>query len=72
MAKLTGYNIAVALVVALGGFSYGFIAGAFATCIGQPGFYIYFKLDRMFHTTIQQQLSDANYHHQLPALMPRG
>lgn len=48
MAKLTGYNLAIGLVVALGGLSYGFITGAFATSLGQPGFYMYFSLDRRF------------------------
>lgn len=46
MANLTKYNVAIALVVALGGFSYGFGFGVFTTTVGQPGFYSYFDLDR--------------------------
>ena len=46
MANLSKYNVAIALVVALGGFSYGFGFGVFTTTIGQPGFYAYFNLDR--------------------------
>ena len=45
MANLTKYNVAIALVVALGGFSYGFGFGVFTTTVGQPGFYSYFNLD---------------------------
>lgn len=45
MANLSGYNIAIALVIALGGFSYGFGSAAFVTVIGLPGFYLYFGLD---------------------------
>lgn len=45
MAKLTHYNIGIALVVALGGFSFGFGSSSFITSIGQPGFYLYFALD---------------------------
>ncbi|KIV93515.1 hypothetical protein PV10_04726 [Exophiala mesophila] len=45
MAKLTSYNIAIALVVTLGGFSFGFGSSSFITSIGQPGFYLYFNLD---------------------------
>lgn len=46
MVKLTKYNIAICLVVAWGGFSYGFGFAIFVTSIGQPGFYQYFNLDR--------------------------
>jgi len=46
MVSLTKYNIAICLVVAWGGFSYGFGFAIFVTSIGQPGFYDYFKLDR--------------------------
>ena len=45
MAKLTYYNIAIALVVASGGFSYGFAASSLPASIGQPGFYEYYALD---------------------------
>ncbi|KAK5047231.1 hypothetical protein LTR84_006753 [Exophiala bonariae] len=45
MAKLTNYNIGIALVVALGGFSFGFGSSSFITSIGQPGFYLFFALD---------------------------
>ncbi|KAF2405496.1 general substrate transporter [Trichodelitschia bisporula] len=44
MAKTTLYNFGVGLVVALGSFTYGFGFAAFATSIGQPGFYEYFDL----------------------------
>ena len=45
MAKLTSYNIAICLIVSLGGFTYGFGFSVFVTSIGQPGFYEYFNLD---------------------------
>ena len=45
MAKLTTYNIATCLVVAIGGFTFGFGSAVFVSSIGQPGFYMYFKLD---------------------------
>ena len=45
MANLSSYNIAIALVITLGGFSYGFGSAAFVTTIGLPGFYVYFALD---------------------------
>jgi hypothetical protein len=45
MANLTKYNILISLVVAWGGFAYGFGFAIFVTSVGQPGFYIYFKLD---------------------------
>jgi hypothetical protein len=48
MVRTTNYNIAVALAVALGGFTYGFGFAVFTTSIGQPGFYKYFDLDRKF------------------------
>lgn len=46
MANLTAYNIAIALIVALGGFTYGYGFGVFTNTVGQPGFYVYFNLDR--------------------------
>lgn len=45
MTKTSAYNVAVGMIVALGSFSYGFGFATFATSIGQPGFYAYFKLD---------------------------
>ncbi|KAK5202740.1 hypothetical protein LTR41_011515 [Exophiala xenobiotica] len=45
MVKLTRYNLAIALVIALGGFTYGFGFGVFITSIGQPAFFNYFDLD---------------------------
>ena len=48
MANLTAYNVAICLVVALGGFTYGFGFAVFVTSIGQPGFYKFFNLDREF------------------------
>lgn len=45
-ARLTGYNVAICLLVAVGAFSYGFGFSVFITSIGQPGFYVYFDLDR--------------------------
>ena len=48
MVRLTKYNIAICLVVAWGGFSYGFGFAVFVTSIGQPGFYKYFNLDREY------------------------
>ena len=46
MANLTLFNVTICLVVALGSFGYGFGFGAFITVIGEPGFYVYFQLDR--------------------------
>ncbi|KIW79482.1 hypothetical protein Z517_06094 [Fonsecaea pedrosoi CBS 271.37] len=43
--NLTLYNLSVCLVVASGGFAYGFGFASFSTSIGQPGFYKYFNLD---------------------------
>jgi hypothetical protein len=48
MAHLTLFNVGICLVVALGSFSYGFGFGVFITSIGEPGFYVYFNLDREF------------------------
>ncbi|KAJ9610506.1 hypothetical protein H2200_005283 [Cladophialophora chaetospira] len=45
MIKLSWYNVAIALVIGLGGFSYGFGSAVFVTSLGQPGFYMYYKLD---------------------------
>ena len=45
MARLTVYNIAICLVVAIGGFTFGFGCATFITSIGQPGFYTYYNLD---------------------------
>ncbi|KFY68508.1 hypothetical protein V496_01030 [Pseudogymnoascus sp. VKM F-4515 (FW-2607)] len=45
MANLTGYNIALVSFVCLGGYTYGYAFAIFATSIGQPGFYLFFKLD---------------------------
>ncbi len=45
MAKLSWYNIAIASVIGLGGFSYGFGSAVFVTSLGQPGFYMYYELD---------------------------
>ena len=45
MAKLTLYNIGICMVVALGGFTYGFGFSSFVTSEGQPGFYSDFNLD---------------------------
>ncbi|KAH8704794.1 general substrate transporter [Talaromyces proteolyticus] len=44
MANLTLYNIYIAALVAVGGFSYGFGFSMFATSIAMPGFYNYFGL----------------------------
>ena len=46
MAKLTNYNIGIAMIVAIGTFGYGYGFGVFITSIGQPGFYKDFDLDR--------------------------
>lgn len=45
MAKLTGYNIRVCLVVIIATFSNGFGAASLSTSVGQPAFYAYFDLD---------------------------
>ncbi|KAH8693584.1 general substrate transporter [Talaromyces proteolyticus] len=45
MANLTGYNILISCIAAIGGYSYGYGASGFATSIGQPGFFEYFDLD---------------------------
>ncbi|RDW61604.1 MFS sugar transporter [Coleophoma crateriformis] len=44
MTKTTIYNVLVGMTVAMGSFTYGFGFAAFATSIGQPGFYAYFNL----------------------------
>ena len=46
MARVTLFNIGICLVVAIGSFGYGFGFAVFITMIGEPGFYVYFKLDR--------------------------
>jgi hypothetical protein len=48
MANLTFYNVAICMVVALGGFAYGFGFAIFVLSLGQPSFYVFFKLDRKF------------------------
>jgi hypothetical protein len=53
MVNLTGYNIAIAAFAALGGYTYAYAYSVFATVIGQPGFYIYFNLDREFSEIIK-------------------
>jgi hypothetical protein len=53
MAKITNYNTFVVLFAMLGGFSYGFAFSVFATSIGEPGFYLYFDLDRRFNPYTQ-------------------
>jgi MFS family permease len=45
MPKLTSHNLAICLIISLGGFTYGFGFAVFVTSIGQPGFYEYFDLD---------------------------
>lgn len=45
MAKLSNYNIGICLLVATGGFSYGFGTGSFPASTGQLGFYTYYNLD---------------------------
>ncbi|KAG9240104.1 general substrate transporter [Calycina marina] len=44
MTRTTAYNIGVGVTVAMGSFTYGFGFAAFATSIGQQGFYDYFNL----------------------------
>jgi hypothetical protein len=44
MARLTSYNVLIASLVAVGGFSYGFGFSIFATSIAMPGFNSYFGL----------------------------
>ena len=46
MVKLTTYNVGIIVFVCLGGFTYGYAFAAFATSIGQPGFYLDLNLDR--------------------------
>jgi hypothetical protein len=46
MARLTLFNVGIILVVAIGSYAYGFGFGVFITSIGEPGFYVYFNLDR--------------------------
>lgn len=46
MVKTTRYNIAIVLLVCLGSYTYGFSFAVFGTSIGEPGFYVYFALDR--------------------------
>jgi hypothetical protein len=49
MARITLYNILISCFVALGSGSYGYGFAVFPTSTGQPGFYSYFNLDRMYH-----------------------
>ena len=42
---MTAYNVAISIIVSIGGFTYGFGFAVFVTSIGQPGFYQYFDLD---------------------------
>ncbi len=58
MANLTLYNVAICLVVALGGFTYGFGFAVFVSSIGQPGFFLFFTLDRKSLTLRLQLLSN--------------
>jgi len=44
MPRTSAYNVGIGMIVALGSFTYGFGFAAFATSIGQPGFYTYFNL----------------------------
>lgn len=46
MVNLTRYNISIVLIVCLGAYSYGFSYAVFGTSIGEPGFYLYFALNR--------------------------
>ena len=48
MVNLTTYNISIVLLVCLGAYTYGFSFAVFGTSIGEPGFYLYFALDREF------------------------
>ncbi len=63
MAKLTGYNIRVCMVVIIATFSHGFGAGSFATSTGQPAFYDYFDLDptssRMYPSNLLSQRTNG-------------
>ncbi|KAF2802930.1 general substrate transporter [Mytilinidion resinicola] len=44
MTRTSTYNVLVGATVAVGSFTYGFGFAAFATSVGQPGFYEYFNL----------------------------
>ncbi|KAK4693657.1 hypothetical protein P7C71_g3784, partial [Lecanoromycetidae sp. Uapishka_2] len=46
MVNLTKYNISIVLFVCLGAYSYGFSYAVFGTSIGEPGFYVFFNLNR--------------------------
>lgn len=46
MAKLTSYNMLIVAFVCIGAYTYGFAYAIFATSIGEPGFFLYFDLDR--------------------------
>lgn len=48
MVNLTRYNVSIVLFVCLGAYSYGFSYAVFGTSIGEPGFYLYFNLNRKF------------------------
>lgn len=48
MVNLTRYNISIVLLVCLGSYTYGFSFAVFGTSIGEPGFYVYFALDREY------------------------
>lgn len=46
MVNLTRYNIVIILGACFGAYSYGFSYAVFGTSIGEPGFYLYFGLNR--------------------------
>lgn len=46
MAKIRPFNVFIYSVLSLGGLTYGFGFAGFTTSVGQPAFYMYFKLDR--------------------------
>lgn len=46
MARVNRYIVWIVTVACLGAYTYGFAYAVFATSIGQPGFYLYFGLDR--------------------------
>lgn len=48
MVYMTGYNVAITMFTGLGAVSYGYAFSAFATSIGQPGFYLDMHLDRQY------------------------
>jgi hypothetical protein len=65
MFQLSWYNTSTCLLVAVGGWAYGFGFAGFTTSTGQPAFYAYFDLDRecffFVHCVMVFKLTNDSY-----------